>query len=283
MGRPARRLDARVVLGARSTRSTSSRPASRSRPPTATTAAGRSSRPRSTWRSSRRSSRPARRSAASTGRHVRLLDARDRARRLARALPRPPLQARPDARVDGRADRRARGPRQRRRGRPQGPVQGHGRRQPGRPRSLPARRRGLPGRVDRGPDADAGDRRGARAAPRPDHVGRADPLVGRRRGAAVQAEVPEREAVALRHARAAVRVLRALRGGGHRALRRRPVRAQRRPRPDPAPRRALLAPTGRTTWRPAATTRPSRATGLETSPLAPLPGAVRLPRAASNA
>ncbi len=46
----ARRLDARVVLERGSTSSTSSRRASRSRPPTATTAAGRSSRPRSTWR-----------------------------------------------------------------------------------------------------------------------------------------------------------------------------------------------------------------------------------------
>ena len=96
----------------------------------------------------------------------------------------------------------ARGPRQRRRGRPEGPVQGHGRRQPRRRRALPPRRRGASRtRGSRIPTLDARDRRGARAAPRPDHVGRADPLVGRRRGAAVRAEVPEREAVALRHAR----------------------------------------------------------------------------------
>ena len=118
---------------------------------------------------------------------VRLVDPRHLARRLARALPRAALQARPDAGVDGRAGRDARGARQRRRRRPEGPVPRHGRRQPGRPGALPARRRRLPGRVDRGPGADAGDRRRARAAPRPHHVGRADPLVGRRRGAAVRA------------------------------------------------------------------------------------------------
>ena len=38
---------------------------------------------------------------------------------------------------------------------------------PRRPGALPARRRGLPGRLDRGSGADARDRRGARAAPRP--------------------------------------------------------------------------------------------------------------------
>ena len=50
VGRPARRLDARVVLGAPRRASTSSRPASRSSRRTATTAAGRTSRPRSTSR-----------------------------------------------------------------------------------------------------------------------------------------------------------------------------------------------------------------------------------------
>ncbi len=55
--------------------------------------------------------------------------------------------------------------------------------------------------------------------------------------------LPEQQAVALRLGRAPVRVLRPLRGTGDLALRRRAVRARRRPRPHPAPRRAL--PPGR--------------------------------------
>ncbi len=66
-----------------------------------------------------------------------------------------------------------------------GQYRGH----PGRQRAdgapVPARGRGVPRGVDRGPEP--GGRRGrggrARAAPRPDHLGRADPL-GRRRGRA---------------------------------------------------------------------------------------------------
>ena len=48
------------------------------------------------------------------------------------------------------------------------------------------------------PDADARDRRGARAAPRPDHLGRADPLDRRHRGAAVPAADGQHQAVAVR-------------------------------------------------------------------------------------
>ena len=204
--------------------------------------------------------------------HVRLLDARDLARRLARALPRPALQARPDARVDGRADRRARGPRQRRRASTsRAHYKGTPRRQPCRRRPLPARRGGLPERVDRGSRPDTGDRRRARAVPRPDHVGRADPLVGRRRGAAVRAEVPEREAVALRHARAAARVLRALRGGGHRALRRRPVRARRRPRARSSSSQRSSRADGAERRGAGRLQRGGASPGLETSPLEPLP------------
>ena len=66
------------------------------------------------------------------------------------------------------------------------------------PGALRAHRRGLPGGVDRGSGADAGDARRARAAPRPDHLGRGDPRVERRRGAAVPAALPQLEAVAVR-------------------------------------------------------------------------------------
>ena len=60
---------------------------------------------------------------------------------------------------------------------------GHDGRPARRPRPLPARRRGLPGCVDRGPGADARDRGGARAVLGPRHLGRADPLDRRPRGA----------------------------------------------------------------------------------------------------
>ena len=75
----------------------------------------------------------------------------------ARCLPDPPLQARPDERVDRGADR---GPRRHGRGRLrrlQGPLQGDGGRPAARPGSLPTRRRGLPGCVDRGSGADRRD------------------------------------------------------------------------------------------------------------------------------
>ena len=66
--RARRHLDARLALEAPRRRSTSSRPASRGRPPTATTAAGRSSRRRSTSRSSRPAARSATPSGARRGR-----------------------------------------------------------------------------------------------------------------------------------------------------------------------------------------------------------------------
>ena len=56
--------------------------------------------------------------------------------------------------------------------------------------------RRLPRRVDRGSQAHAGDRRAARAAPRPHHVGREHPLDRRHRGAAVRAADGEPQAVA---------------------------------------------------------------------------------------
>ena len=61
----------------------------------------------------------------------------------------------------------------------------------------------LPGRLARGPRPRGGrHRRGAGAAPRPHHVGRADPLDRRHRGAAVRAADGERQALALRRAAA---------------------------------------------------------------------------------
>ena len=56
-----------------------------------------------------------------------------------------------------------------------------------------------------------------RAAPRPDHLGRADPLDRRHRGAAVPAEDGEREAVARRRPAVAARHLRLVRRARHHA------------------------------------------------------------------
>ena len=77
---------------------------------------------------------------------------------------------------DGPA-RDARRDRRRRVGRLQGRLQGHaGRRRDRCPSVYRARRRDVPGRLARGPRPDRpGGRRGAAAAPRPDHLGRADP------------------------------------------------------------------------------------------------------------
>ena len=83
---------------------------------------------------------------------------------------------------------------------------------------------------------DPGGRRGAAPAPRPDHLGRADPRRRRHRGAAVPAADDQRQAVAHRHLEEAAAHLRVVRRARHHQLRRRPVRAGRRPRPDPVPR-----------------------------------------------
>ena len=182
------------------------------------------------------------RSAASRGR-VRFA-ASPRTTRSTRWLalyPGAPLQARPDAGVDGRARRRARGPRQRRRRRPEGRSTAA---RPSTTRRTPSSTgawpRAFPDAWIEDPALTPETDEVLAPAPRPHHLGRADPLVGRRRGAAVRAAVPERQAVALRLARAAVRVLRPLRRARHRAVRRRAVRARPGPRADPAPRLALL-------------------------------------------
>ena len=94
------------------------------------------------------------------------------------------------------------------------------------------------------PALDARDRRRARSPTATGSPGmRPIHSWARRRGAPVPATLPQLQAVALRLARAAVRVLRPLRRARDRALRRRPVRARGRPRPDPAARGAV--PPGR--------------------------------------
>ena len=97
------------------------------------------------------------------------------------------------------------------------------------PALLPPHRRGAARRLARGPRPDRPrGRRRARAPPRPHHLGRADPLGRRHRGARLPAQDGQRQAVALRLGRGAVRRLRLLRGQGHRDVRRRPDRARRR-------------------------------------------------------
>src|SRR3954468_4006463 len=131
----------------------------------------------------------------------------------------------------------------------------------------PPRDGGLPGRLPRGSGPERGDRRRARAAPRPRHLGRADPLGRRRRGTRVSAARGELEAVALRPPAGAARLLRPLRGPRHRPLRRRHVRAGPRPRPDPVPR--LAVPPRRPERRRApAVQRPGAASGPAGKPAA---------------
>ena len=98
--------------------------------------------------------------------------------RLPRSLPGPALQARRATELDGR-DRHG--------ARIElgcvdsidlkGQYSRHGRRQPARPGALPAGDRGIPRCMDRGPRAHARDEGAPRAARRPRHLGRDDPLV----------------------------------------------------------------------------------------------------------
>ena len=96
----------------------------------------------------------------------------------------------------------------------------------------------------------------ARAAPRPDHLGCRDPRVERRRGASLQAEVPQLQAVALRIGEAALRLLRRLRS----AKGSRSTAADSTSSAPAATRsncsRRCSTPTHRTTSRRATTTRP---------------------------
>ena len=70
---------------------------------------------------------------------------------------------------------------------------------------------GVPGGLDRGSGADAGDRRGARPSPRPLLLGRADPLDRGHRGAALPAADGQHQALAARRPAQPARRLRLLR------------------------------------------------------------------------
>ena len=109
-----------------------------------------------------------------------------------------------------------------------------------RPGAVPDGGRGPARRLARGPrPVRARGRRGAGAPPRPHHLGRADPLDRRHRGAAVPAEDGEHQAVADRAAQRALRRATTTARAGHRRLRRRAGRAGRGPRPHPVPGRDL--------------------------------------------
>src|SRR4029077_15582777 len=109
-------------------------------------------------------------------------------------------------------------------------------------------------------------------APRARHLGCADPLGRRRRGARLPAARAQLEALALRATWRAARLLRLLRRQRHLSLRRRHVRARSRPRADPVPRfalpsrrperrRAARLQRSRAAARPAAEPAPARARG----------------------
>ena len=107
-------------------------------------------------------------------------------------------------------------PRRRRHRRPQGPVQGHRRRPAARSRALPARGRGVPRRLDRGPGRDRRDAADPGAARGPRDLGRAHPFRPGHRERTVAAADDQHQAVALRQRQAAVRGVRLLRGARHR-------------------------------------------------------------------
>ena len=138
------------------------------------------------------------------------------------------------------ADRRAAGDRRGRLDRLQGRLQGHRRRRRDRPGLLQAHRRVVPGRLARGPGPrDRGGAQRARVPPGPDHLGRADPLGRGHPQGAGDAAHGQPQAVALRQREGALRGLRVLRAARDGRLRRRPVRARRRPRARPAAGRAV--------------------------------------------
>ena len=123
------------------------------------------------------------------------------------------------------------------------------------------------------------DAAGARAAPRPAHLGLPIHSVADVDALAVAAAVPELEAVALRLRPAALRLLRPLRGARDRALRRRPVRARPGPRARSSTSRRSSTRTRRTTSRRRSTTTaaPGRACRRARSrPRPPSPGSGEL-------
>ena len=149
-----------------------------------------------------------------------------------------------------------------------GAVQRDGRRQPARPGALPPGARGVPGGVDRGPGADPRDDPAPRAARRPRHLGRRDPLRRRHRRAPLAAADRQRQAVALRLDRAPVRRVRALRGARHRRATAAASGSSDRDAATSSCWPRCSTRTRRTTSPRSATTRTEPVPGLPTSPLA---------------
>ena len=158
---------------------------------------------------------------------------------MAGPLPGTALQVRRQPGLDGRDRVRARSDGRRRLDRPQGSLRRHGRRHAGRPGALPPLGGGISERMARGSRPHRGDEADHRAPQGPGHLGRAHPLGRRHRVTPLAPAHREREAVAVRLRRAALRRVRLLRGARDRRLRRRPVGARTGARAHPAPGRAL--------------------------------------------
>ena len=133
--------------------------------------------------------------------------------------------------------------------------------------------RGLPGRLDRGSEAHAGDRRAADPASRPHHVGREHPLDRRHRVAPVRAAHGQPQAVPAGRHQAALRRLR-LHGTSAASA---PTAAASSSLASAAGRSSTSprssTPTRRTTRRRRASTSPNPPAGLPSSPLPPTPSA----------
>ena len=114
-------------------------------------------------------------------------------------------------------------------------------------------------------------------APRPDHLGRADPLDRRHRGAPVRAADGQHQAVADRRPGEALRDLRLLRRAPDRRLRRRSDRARARAAARRSTSRRCSIPTRPNDLAPSAYNEPQPPPGLPPSPLAPSFDADRLP------
>ena len=199
----------------------------------ASTGGGRSSPPRSTWRCARPGSSLAQAlgSRGATGRRSWCRCGSGRRRRSSRCESastaiHAAVQARPDQRLDRRADRRA--GRDRRvdsvdfKGFYKGTVVD----QPPDPDLYRRVAEAFPEAWIEDPGLNDETTPGARAAQGPLHLGRADPLDRRHRGASLPAADGEREAVAVREPEGALRRLRLARRARHRRVRRRPVRAR---------------------------------------------------------
>ena len=236
-----------ALLRARRRRSTCS-PRSRCATSRGSTAAGRSRAPRSTSRCARPASSLARgaRARAAPGDVRRLAAARASRRRSSRSRARleryPALRFKLDPTTDWtrRADRRAGRDRRGRLGRLQGPLQGHGRRQPARPRPLPARGRGASRTPGSRTPASTDETRPV-LEPHRDRITWDAPIHSI---ADIEALPFPPRMVNVKPSRfgglqRAARRLRLLRRARHRRLRRRPVRARPGPRPDPVPRLAV--------------------------------------------